>query len=136
MSTKQRKSTKKPRKPRTPRTPKRLFLVANDTYEKTFFKGKHLSTIHRIYKAKTGTNKSLNAMLDEKDGSRRRVRTAMIKELVGDKKRTIEKKTEFPYGYSWKRRVNPWETPEMVEERENNRKKKIAELDAYFTQDD
>lgn len=133
MRTKQTAKKQTTKKPRRTRTPKRMFLVADDSYEKTFFKGKHLTTIHRIYNAKTGNNKSLDAMIDEKNGSRRRVRTAMIKKLVGDKPRSIEKKTEFPYGYNWKREVNPWETPEMVEKKKKTQRKKKANLDSYFT---
>lgn len=126
MRTKQTAKKQTTKKPRRTRTQKRMFLVADDSYEKTFFKGKHLTTIHRIYNAKTGNNKSLDAMIDEKNGSRRRVRTAMIKKLVGDKPRSIEKKTEFPYGYNWK-------TPEMVAEKKKTQRKKKANLDSYFT---
>lgn len=70
------------------------------TYTDDFFKGKHLTTIHKIYQAQTGSTKSLDALKSEKNGSKRRTRTAMIKSIRGETG-SRKKKVESKSGWYW-----------------------------------
>lgn len=88
---------------RQPRVAKLLNPTAEQlkkTYTDDFFKGKHLTTIHRIYKAQTGSTKSLEALKAEKNGSKRRTRTAMIKSIRGETG-SRKKKEESKSGWHW-----------------------------------
>lgn len=92
-----------------------------EQYDRSDFKRMHLEGIHKIYRDKTGSTKSLQEFLNEYGNSRTRVRTALIKCINGKPPRAPKIKILSP---KWNKPKPPPPPPPPPPEPEAAPKKK------------